>query len=184
MGERLWLKISVAAVTGALLGGGAVVASTEVNRWTSTDTFCTSCHSMAVVANDPYYRQSAHRTNNAGVLAGCSDCHIPTDNWFVETYTHVIRGVTDVVAESTGNFSDPAAWSARRKELADRARNEIRNSGNSTCRRCHDLSSIRPTSEAGRMAHRSPQETGIACGDCHANFVHARPAANTSSPPS
>jgi flagellar basal body P-ring protein FlgI len=47
-------------VVGGVIGAGGIIASTEINRQTSTDALCTSCHTMSVVVADPHYQQSAH----------------------------------------------------------------------------------------------------------------------------
>ena len=163
-----WLSIAFLAV-GVVFGAGGVIVSIAVNHFTSTDALCTSCHSMAFEAADPYFQHSAHRSNSSGVRASCGDCHIPTTNWFIETYTHVSLGMRDVFAEFTHDFSDPKVWEARRLELAQRVLAKMHAQDSVTCRGCHDASAIQPKSEAGRMAHASLRAT---CVDCHTNFVH------------
>src|SRR5260370_27009756 len=105
---RLYGRLRVLAllVAGILVGAGAIVVGVEVTRHTSTDAFCTSCHSMAGLATDPHYLGSTHRSNAEGVRPSCGDCHIPKTNWFVETYTHIASGTRDVIAEFTNNFDD------------------------------------------------------------------------------
>ncbi|MGP0094139.1 MAG: NapC/NirT family cytochrome c [Xanthobacteraceae bacterium] len=180
MQKRQWLEICALVAGGGVLGAGAIIASTVVNHFTSTEAFCTSCHSMATLAADPHYQQSAHRTNAAGALATCADCHIRSDNWFIETYTHAVDGITDVVAEYRGNFKDPSIWGARRTELAHRVRDAMRHEDSATCRACHDAAVIRPASEAGRAAHTLLQQGRMTCIDCHFNLVHAPVAPSTS----
>jgi nitrate/TMAO reductase-like tetraheme cytochrome c subunit len=160
-------------VVGAVIGAGGIIVSLEVNRATSTDAFCTSCHSMATLAADPHFRQSRHEANAAGLRVGCSDCHIQSGNWFVETYTHVASGLRDVVAEYTHNFKDPEVWQKRRTELAEEVRGEMRRNGSITCRKCHDAVAIRPPTEAGRAAHAMLTQGQVTCIDCHINLVHA-----------
>jgi nitrate/TMAO reductase-like tetraheme cytochrome c subunit len=173
MTRTRWLLILVVFVIGGLAGAGALIASLEINKATSTDAFCTSCHSMTFMANDPHFLQSAHRTNSEAVRPSCSDCHIPKTNWFVETYTHVISGVRDVVAEYTHNYSDPQIWEKRRVELAHEVRMTIRAQNGVTCRSCHDANKIAPKSESGRAAHALMREGRMTCIDCHVNLVHA-----------
>jgi len=177
---RRWLAIFALVVTGAMIGSGVIVASTMVNRYTSRESFCTSCHSMATVAADPHYRQSAHRTNAAGALANCADCHVPATNWFVETYAHAVDGIRDGIAEYTSNVSDPAVWAARLPALADRVREEMRRQDSVTCRKCHDASAIRPASETGHAAHAMLAQGRMTCIDCHFYVVHAPASGNTS----
>jgi nitrate/TMAO reductase-like tetraheme cytochrome c subunit len=167
MSGRRWLVIIV------LIAIGAIVASVEGNRYTSTDAFCTSCHSMTLVAADPHFRQSAHRSNSAGVHASCGDCHIPKTNWFIETYAHAASGIKDTIAEYTNDFSKPAAWETRRIELAHEVRDKMRRQDSVTCRSCHDAVSIHPSSERGRAAHALQRERNLTCINCHFNLVHA-----------
>jgi trimethylamine-N-oxide reductase cytochrome c-type subunit TorC len=168
-----WLAIFGLIVIGGVVGAGTIIASTEINRRTSTDTFCTSCHSMATLVADPRFQQSGHKANAAGVRVGCADCHIPPGNWFVETFAHFSSGLKDVVADYTRNFDDPAVWQKRRTELAVEVRDLMRRNDSITCRKCHDAAAIRPASDAGRSAHAALQQGGATCIDCHANIVHA-----------
>jgi nitrate/TMAO reductase-like tetraheme cytochrome c subunit len=170
---RRWLTIIAPVAVGAVVGAIAIVGSVEGNRHTSTDGFCASCHSMASIAADPIFQQSAHRSNPVGVMPSCGNCHIPATNWFVETYTHAIKGIKDVVAQSTHNYSDAAVWEARRIALAHFVRDEMRSQDSVTCRSCHSADAIRPASERGRAAHALLREGRMTCIDCHFNLVHA-----------
>ena len=167
-----WLFVLVLLI-GAVLGAGVIIASIAVNRYTSTEAFCTSCHSMEFVAADVDFQHSAHRSNNEGVRPSCGDCHIPKTNWFIETYTHVSTGTRDVFAEFTHNFGDEKIWEARRIELAHEVRADMRAQDSITCRSCHEAAVIQPTSEAGRAAHALLRQGRMTCIDCHFNLVHA-----------
>jgi len=167
-----WL-LAALLVGAAVVGAGGIIASIAVDRYTSTDAFCTSsCHTMASQADDPYFQRSAHRSNKEGVRPSCGDCHIPTTNWFIETYTHVSSGVRDVFVELTHNFSDPRVWEARRIELAKEVQADLRAHDSVTCRSCHDANAIKPASESGRASHALLRQGGVTCIDCHANIVH------------
>lgn len=159
-------------VAGGVIGVGVIVTSTFVNSYTSTEAFCTSCHTMATVAADPHYTQSAHRTNAGGVLVSCADCHVPATNWFTETYAHAVDGIRDGIrdgiAEYTNNYSDPAVWSAQLPELARRVRDEMRREDSLTCRKCHDAAQIHPSSPAGQSAHAMLAQAKVTCVTCHA----------------
>jgi nitrate/TMAO reductase-like tetraheme cytochrome c subunit len=170
---RRWLAICSLLIIGAVIGAGGIIASTFVNQITSTEAFCTSCHSMANVAADPHYLQSAHRNNAAGVLASCADCHVPSNNWFVETYSHVVDGIRDEIAEHTSNFNDPAVWAARLPALAQQVRGEMQREGSVTCRKCHEPARIHPSSTTGQSAHAMAARAHLACVSCHANIAHA-----------
>ena len=166
-----WLLVAL-LIVGAVFGAGGIIASTVVNRYTSTEAFCTSCHTMVLQADDPYYQHSVHRSNKEGVHPSCGDCHIPRTNWFVETYTHVASGAKDAYFELTTNFSDPKVWAARRVELATEVRTDMHNQDSVTCRSCHDANAIQPTSEEGQKAHALLRQGGVTCIDCHTNIVH------------
>lgn len=170
---KRWLAIFAVLIAGGAIGAVAVIASTFVNSYTSTEAFCTSCHSMATVAADPHYLQSAHRTNAAGLLASCADCHVPTTNWFTETYSHAVDGLRDGIAEYSNNYSDPAVWSERLPQLARRVRDEMLREDSLTCRKCHSAAQIRPASPAGQSAHAMLAQGKVTCVTCHANVAHA-----------
>ncbi len=176
-----WFLVAL-LVAFAVLGAGGIIASTAVNRYTSTDAFCTTCHTMAFQADDPFFQHSAHRSNPEGVRPSCGDCHIPRNNWFVETYTHASSGAYDVYAEFTHNFSDRKLWEARRIEIAQEVHASMRAQDSITCRSCHDADAIHPTSEDGRKAHALLRQGGVTCVDCHTNLVH--PPTTASAEPS
>ena len=172
LGKR-WVWGGVLVVVGMVVGAGLLLASVEINRLTSTEEFCGSCHSMTHVVADRHYQQSVHHANAQGVRVGCGDCHIPTTNWFTETYVHVSSGIRDVIAETTNDYADPAKWEARRVELAHEVREEMRRSDSVTCRQCHNVQAVAPESERGRAAHVLAREGRMTCIDCHFNLVHA-----------
>jgi trimethylamine-N-oxide reductase (cytochrome c), cytochrome c-type subunit TorY len=173
-----WLLAGLLGVA-FVIGTGGVIASIAVNRYTSTDAFCTSCHTMAMQAEDPYFQHSAHRTNAEGVRPSCGDCHIPRTNWFVETYTHISSGTRDVIAEFTHNFNDPKTWAAHRAVLAQEVRTAMHAQDSVTCRSCHGANAIHPASAAGEQAHALLRQGNVTCVDCHMNLVHpaAQPTA-------
>lgn len=111
----------------------------------------------------------------------CGDCHIPTTNWFIETYTNVTSGAKDAFVELTHNFSDPKAWEALRIELVPEVRVQMHDQDSITRRSCHDANAITPTSDEGRQAHALLRQGLATCVDCHTNIVHppATPSAET-----
>ena len=170
---RQWLSIGIWAVAGLLIGGGVVIAASTVDQFTSTNAFCTSCHDMASMANDPHFLQSVHRSNAAGVLPSCGDCHLPASNIVAATYAHMTEGVRDLVAEWTHNYNDPTNWEKRRIELADYVRLKMRANDSQACRNCHDPAAIHPASQRGQAAHALLATGSVTCIDCHFNLVHA-----------
>jgi nitrate/TMAO reductase-like tetraheme cytochrome c subunit len=177
---RQWLLVVVLLVAGAVVGAAAIIVSTVFNRLTASEALCTSCHTMAMQAQDPSYGNSPHRANAFGVLAGCSDCHVPTNNWFIETYTHMSSGIRDMFAELFGNFNDKAVWAARRVELRREVLATMRSQNSTTCRKCHEAAAIQPPSEAGRQAHALLLAGQATCVDCHLNTFHGQIAPSAS----
>ena len=159
-----WLLVALLLIA-AGVGAGGILFSLAVNHYTSTDAFCTSCHSMTLQAADPVFQRSAHRTNEKGVRPTCAQCHIPMNNWFVETWVHVSSGVRDVFSELTHNFNDPKVWEAHRVGLEQETLADMRARDSITCRSCHDASAIKD--------HASMLQGGVTCVDCHANLVHS-----------
>src|SRR6476661_7086614 len=109
-------------VLAGLVGAGGIIFTVEFNKHTSTTKFCTTCHSVAPMLDDPHYRQSKHISNSAGIQVNCGTCHIPTDNIFQETFVHTTSGIRDLILEFTTDLSDQAAGAARRRENAKRVR--------------------------------------------------------------
>jgi nitrate/TMAO reductase-like tetraheme cytochrome c subunit len=165
-------KLVALLLVAVIIGAGGMLTSVWVNHYTSTEEFCTSCHTMKFVSDDPHFQRSAHRTNKEGVRPTCAQCHIPTTNWFQETYVHVTSGLRDVFYELTGKFSDPKAWEAGRAALEEEAHADIRGWDSVTCRSCHNPSAIQPKTDEGRQAHAMLSQGGVTCVDCHTNLVH------------
>lgn len=175
---KRWLAILAVLIAGGAIGAVVIVAGTFVNSYTSTEAFCTSCHSMATLAADPHYQQSAHRTNASGVLASCADCHVQSNNWFVETYSHITDGIRDGIAEYTHNYNDAAVWAARLPALVQRVRDEMQREKSVTCRKCHDPEQIHPATPAGQAGHAMLAQGKLTCVTCHSDVAHAPLPAN------
>jgi len=177
MMSRINWALVLALVIGGVLGAGAVIASVSIYHHTSTEAFCsTTCHSMTPIVSDPHYLQSKHISNSKGVRPSCGDCHIPQNNWFSETYTKVTSGIHDAIAEMTTDFKDKKAWDARRVVLAKGVHDRMRAQDNVTCKHCHVVASIKPSSAAGQAVHTA-LPAGVACVDCHQALVHSPPGA-------
>ena len=61
---------------------------------------------MTFMAADPHFQISKHRNNPEGVQVSCGECHIPTDNLFLETYTRLTLAARDLFAP-VENLTDP-----------------------------------------------------------------------------
>ena len=176
---RVNRRLLFAALISAVVGAGAIIVSIFFFNDTATTEIYTSCHSMAFMSANPHFQKSTHWAGSKGVRPSCGDCHIPTTNWFIETYTHVSSGIRDVIAELTHNYSDPKVWEARRRELAPEVVVKMRAQDSVTCRSCHDASAIKPASENGRVSHALLRQGGVTCIDCHTNIVHGPASGDT-----
>ena len=168
---KRWVFFAV-LLGSAAVGALAIIVTDVIYHKTATNEFCTSCHSMVFVAEDPYFKRSTHRSNSKGVLASCGDCHIPHTKWFVETYVKATSGARDVYYELTNNFKDPKNWAAHRAKLTEGTQARLRRWDSVTCRGCHDANAINPKSEDGKKSHAMLKEGGVTCVDCHASLVH------------
>ena len=166
-----WLLVKgtlIGVIVGLLLALGAE----EMDRFTSTDTFCTSCHAMQTyIADSEIYQLSVHQTTTSGVRPGCADCHIPK-GLVSATYTHVVNGISDIWGEISRDYDDPEVWNAEKARLADAVREWFRDNDSITCRECHEEASIKPARQRGQNQHREARETNMTCIDCHYNLVH------------
>lgn len=166
-------KVTIAAfVVGGVIGLGVALGAEQMDRMTSTDEFCTSCHSMQTyIAEAEAYETSVHRTTRSGVQPGCGDCHIP-EGLVVATYTHAVNGISDLWGQITHDYEDPAVWDAEKGRLAHAARLWFRETDSATCRGCHVEAAIMPERKRGQRQHKEARKTGMTCIDCHYNLVH------------
>ena len=162
------LAVTFGGIAGLLLALGAE----EMDRFTSTDTFCTSCHAMQTyIADAQTFKTSTHQTTASGVRAGCADCHIPK-GLVLATYTHVVNGISDMWGEVSKDYDDPEVWNAEKTRLANATREWFRDNDSITCRECHEEVSIKPARQRGQKQHKEALESGVTCIDCHYNLVH------------
>ena len=164
--------IVITFIVGGIAGIVAALAAEEVDRLTTTDAFCTSCHAMqAYIAEAEAYKTSTHQTTASGVRPRCADCHIPK-GLVIAAYTHVVNGISDLWGQTRYVFEDPEVWLAERERLAHAAREWFRDNDSATCRGCHEEASIQPQRKRGQRQHAEARDTGMTCIDCHYNLVH------------
>lgn len=162
-------------VLGGFLGALATIAVDEGNKFTSTEAFCVSCHSMgAYVADERTYQTAPHQNSSSGIRAVCADCHLPDSNIVSETWAHASAGVKDVIAQIVNDYENPAVWNAERARMAFAVRDRMKANDSAVCRNCHDDALIAPVSAKGRLAHEEIVKTKEkTCIQCHFNLVHA-----------
>lgn len=168
LGRVLTRPVVIALAAGGLGGVLSMVFLLEFHRLTSTNAFCTSCHSMTFAAEA--YRRSAHYSSPSGVRASCADCHV-SEGLFAATWDHAV-GAKDLIKQLLGpDYDDPAVNALHLPDAAFAARDWFRRRDSATCRRCHTLDAI-AGKRADTLAIHRDETAGKTCVDCHYNLVH------------
>lgn len=171
----LWIPAGgfVMLVTGAILLGSVNYAMEETN----TLEFCTSCHEMGAFVY-PEYEQSAHFSNQSGVRAVCSDCHVPKD-WWGKVVRKTEATFNEIPSWITGKIDSPEKFEAHRREMAESVWAKMRASNSATCRSCHsyDAMALSMQDRYAKRRHSSEyrEATDKTCIDCHQGIVHNLP---------
>lgn len=159
-----------ALVAGGLGGVVFMFFLLEFDHFTSSNAFCTSCHSMTYA--DDVYRQSAHYNAPSGVRASCGDCHV-SEGLIMATYDHAV-GTKDLLKQLFGpDYDDPVVNLLHLPDAAFAARDWFRERDSATCRRCHTQEAIQGT-RANTLAIHTEDADGKTCIDCHINLVHRK----------
>lgn len=160
--------VLIALVLGGFAGIGFMVFLMEFDHYTSSEAFCTTCHSMTLAAEP--YRQSAHYLPTSGVRASCGDCHV-SPGIFAATWDHFVGG-KDLFRQIFGaNYDDPVINALHLPEAAFSARDWFRQRDSATCKRCHVQDAI-IGKRADTQAIHMEDAVGKTCIDCHINLVH------------
>ncbi len=170
MAKKLRRRILIFLVL-ILIGVPVVMAAawigteTMIER-TSTPEFCTRCHTMAPFAET--HAQGTHGGDNpAGVVAICTDCHLPHDSATSHLLAKARTGLRDAWAQAIYVFSKPD-WVANLEHRED----FVYDSG---CLRCHAaLESASKGQPAAMAAHRAyfAGQIDLACVGCHKHVGH------------
>ncbi len=164
--------VLVAGAAGLVVGVVIVLAAEQMDHYTNTDAFCTSCHLTGeYIAKSEAYLTSPHQTRSGGVRPGCADCHIPK-GLVPATWIHVVKGIQDLYGEIRYDYENEDVWKERRPELAFAVRDWMRANDSVTCRSCHEEASIKPKRKRGQRQHTEAREQGMTCIDCHYNLAH------------
>jgi nitrate/TMAO reductase-like tetraheme cytochrome c subunit len=164
--------VLIALVIGGLAGVGFLLFLTEFDHYTSSEAFCTTCHSMELAAEP--YRKSAHYLPASGVRADCGDCHV-SPGVFAATWDHFV-GSKDLFRQIKGqlfgpDYDDPVINALHLPEAAFSARDWFRKNDSHTCKRCHVQAAIFGTRADTHAIHQEDAK-GKTCIDCHINLVH------------
>lgn len=181
--SRLWTRprsrwlfgIPIGGLLMLLVGAVALGSVNWVVHKTSSTEFCYGCHSHEQFIK-PEYEASGHFKNEVGVRAGCSDCHLPHDNWFELMYTKVVVSA-DIIGELAGTLGTAEKYEAHRGEMAQKVWRKMLANDSKFCRSCHSFEAMNLDAQ-GRMPrrmHAKAQESGQTCIECHRGIVHKLP---------
>lgn len=128
--------------------------------------FCTSCHSMAPIAEA--YEQELHGGNNSsGWRAACTDCHLPHDNSIHYLIIKAKHGIVDPTMELLHAPLD-IDWHGNRSRRAE----FVYDSG---CLGCHkNLATATEANGKAFLPHRDyfTGNTDKTCVECHQHVGH------------
>ena len=126
------MGISLSGFIAFVLGAAALGVTNYVLHETSTTEFCYVCHSHDAFIR-PEYEVSSHFVNVSGVRAGCSDCHLPHDNWFELVWTKAVVSL-DIIPEMMGKLETAEKYEAHRAEMAEAVWRQFTNNDSKYCR--------------------------------------------------
>ena len=159
-----------ALVIGGLAGMVFILFLIEFDHYTSTEVFCTSCHSMELVAEP--YRNSVHYKPASGVRASCGDCHV-SEGVLAATWDHFV-GANDLRKQLFGvDYDDPVINALHLPEAAFAARDWFRKRDSATCKRCHVKEAIYGDRPDTLQIHLEDAKDKT-CIECHYNLVHRK----------
>jgi nitrate/TMAO reductase-like tetraheme cytochrome c subunit len=168
--EYVSRRVVAALMLAGLSGMGFMLMLIEFDELTSTEDFCTSCHSMELVAQP--YRQSVHYKPPSGVRASCGDCHV-SRGLLSATLDHAI-GAKDLFKQLFGpEYNNPVVSAVHLPDAAFAAREWFRKRDSATCRACH-LQAIISGRRADTLGVHQQDARGKTCIDCHINLVHRK----------
>lgn len=169
------LGIPLGAIVAFGVGAVALGTMNFVLHETSSTEFCYTCHSHDAFIR-PEYEASSHFVNAAGVRAGCSDCHLPHDNWFELVWTKAVVSL-DIIPEIMGKLDTAEKYEAHRAEMAEDVWRQFKANDSKFCRSCHAIEAMDLEAQGRSTARRHSQaaERGRTCIDCHYGIVHKEP---------
>lgn len=137
---------------------------------TSTETFCLSCHEMQIPKDR--LMMTSHGSNKFGVVAQCSDCHVPKP--FVAKMVRKISASREVWEHLLGTIDTPEKYEAHRETMRQRELDRIVASDSAECRGCHqtDRWLLEEQSNSAQKKHNSMMAEGKTCISCHDDVGH------------
>ncbi|GLP95709.1 NapC/NirT family cytochrome c [Paraferrimonas sedimenticola] len=167
-------KVAVGAVLGMGFVGGILFwgAFNTGMEATNTEAFCSGCHQPIVEE----IQETIHWSNRSGVRAICSDCHVPHD--WTGKIVRKVQASKELVAFAMGTISTKEKFYARRKHLAEREWQRLKENDSRECRNCHEFDFMDFSEQGPRSVkmHSTALADGDAtCVDCHKGIAHKLP---------
>ncbi len=150
------------------------ISGAYVLAYTSTESFCISCHEMSYTYAE--YKGTVHDTNRTGVRAICTDCHVPHEPG--PLLLAKIKASRDLYYTYINPTIDtPEKFEARRAFLARRVWQVMAESDSHECRSCHRADKMNPEMQSARARarHAMAQKDGLTCIHCHFGIAHQEP---------
>ncbi|WP_246201650.1 NapC/NirT family cytochrome c [Budvicia diplopodorum] len=169
-------KASVALILfiGLILGAIGFGSGSYLLHKTSETQFCLSCHTMQTPYDE--YTGSVHFTNQKGIRAECSDCHIPKAP--LDFLIAKMKASKDVYHQFvTGKVDTPEKFEQHRLEMAQEVWKQMKENDSVTCRSCHQFSAmdIQSQSADAQKMHNLAIKDKQTCIDCHKGIAHFPP---------
>lgn len=175
----LFAKPSMKIGLGVLVTGGFIAGILFWNafdaglKYTNSEEFCTSCHTMG--PNLEELKETVHWKNRSGVRAYCSDCHVPHS--FTNKIARKMQASREVLSHIMGDIDTPEKFEAKRLEMAQREWDRMSANNSKECRACHDYDSMDfdKMSIMAQMEMKSAAERDVSCIECHKGIAHKLP---------
>lgn len=167
------LGIPLGGVAAFLLGAAFMGGFLGSLSYASTTTYCTSCHEMQQPKQE--LAQTVHFSNEFGIRAGCSDCHLPP-TFFAGLVRHM-AAASEVWGHLIGKLNTPAKYEAHRLAMAQSVWKELKGNDSAECRSCHTPAAMALAKQpaAASESHSTLGTSGMTCIDCHKGLAHTLP---------
>jgi len=191
--KKLWRIVSTPAAriaSGTLLVAGfaAGIVFWGGFNWaleaSNAETFCISCHEMESTVYQEL-QTTIHFRNRTGVRAICSDCHVPHE-WGPKMIRKIQATFNELPKHFVGYMDTKEKFEAHRLELAKRVWARMEGNDSRNCRNCHSMTAMDLEKQAPRARgqHRSAEQEGETCIDCHKGIAHKPVHEQLETPPS
>ena len=134
-------------------------------EYTSTDAFCESCHVHPQAISS--WKLGQHRDTESGVVAHCTDCHLPPDGWdyLVAKAKTGLRDIFSTLFKDVSRID----W-----ELKSRREHAVRHVYKASCLKCHQNLFPKGLTKKGEDAHLYYEQNAekLRCINCHLKVGH------------